>query len=224
VSGGAPGGFSFTPLPTAEVRRQEGYLVPLADAVRDLVDATIRSTVPEAEVREVTALVEAATERLRARQLDGAAGVHLNGEGYSWQWGNAAVGLRNAAAPPMRIEADGAGVHRADVTLGAAHEGPPGKVHGGVLALLLDHLMGVAASSGRRPTLTGTLTIRYRSATGLGPLRAEAWIDREEGLKTVVLARVAAAGATTVEAEGVFVVPRWAREYAARERANGTGG
>ena len=57
----------------------------------------------------------------------------------------------------------------ADVVLGAAYEGPPGLVHGGVAAMLLDHLMGETASAGHsRVTLTGTLTMRYRRGTPSG--------------------------------------------------------
>ena len=39
--------FAHSDLPTAEVDRQQEVYDALADAVRGLVDATIRSTVPE---------------------------------------------------------------------------------------------------------------------------------------------------------------------------------
>lgn len=202
--------FILSQTPSSEVDRLESVHGPLADAVRDLVDATIRTTVDEDEVHQVRAEVEALVRRLRARQLDGPAGVHFNGEGRSWSWGNAVVGLRNAVAPPLDVVHDPGGLVHADVVLGAAYEGPPGLVHGGVAAMLLDHLMGETASGFRRLTLTGTLTVRYRRGTPLGALRLEGRIDREEGRKVHVVATIADVDGVTVEAEGVFIVPSWA--------------
>ncbi|MFI7589729.1 PaaI family thioesterase [Spongisporangium articulatum] len=217
-----PGGFRFSDVPTEEIDRLEAELVPLADSVRALVDATIRSTVDLDEIRRARAEVDAVTARLRAAQMEGPAGVHFNAEGKAWHWGNAAVGARNAVAPPMPVRRDPDGVTRADVELGAAYEGPPGKVHGGVTALLLDHLMGVTASDGSRPTMTGTLTIRYERATPLGTVHLEGRIRGEEGVKVFVEALVLDDEARVcVRAEGVFVVPRWARQFAGLPEESG---
>ena len=98
-----------------------------------------------------------------------------------------------------------------DFRLGAAYEGPPGHVHGGVAALILDHVLGAAASSPQQPMLTGTITMRYRRLTPLGDLHVEARIVRTEGIKTFAEGHLADAEGVTVEAEGVFIRPRWAR-------------
>lgn len=204
------GEFIHDETPTSEIERLEALYRPLADAVRDLVDATIRTTVDDDTIRQAQADVEALVARLRARQLDGPAGVRFNSEARAWNWGNAVVGQRNALAPPLELVRDADGLMHADVVLGAAYEGPPGLVHGGVSALLLDHLMGETASAGHsRVTLTGTLTMRYRRGTPLGPLRLEGRIDREDGRKVYVVATLADAEGVTVEADGVFIVPRW---------------
>ncbi|GGO77471.1 PaaI family thioesterase [Nocardioides deserti] len=195
---------------TAEVDRLEAVHAPLADGVRALVEATIQTCVDEDEVRAVRAEVDALVARLRARRTDGPAGVHYNAEGRTWSWGNAVVGERNAIAPPLRVVRDPDDSVHADVVLGVQYEGPPGMVHGGVGALLLDHVMGVAASARKRVTFTGTLTMRYVRATPLGPVRVEARIDREEGRKVFVVATLADPDGVTVEAEGVFIVPSWA--------------
>ncbi|MDN4174216.1 PaaI family thioesterase [Nocardioides sp. SOB77] len=197
-------------LSTAEVDRLEAVHRPLADSVRELVDATIRTTVDDEEVAAVRAEVDALVARLRARQIEGAAGVRYNAEGRTWSWGNAVVGERNALAPPLDVVRDPDGLVHADTLLGAAYEGPPGMVHGGVGALLLDHVMGVTASARKRVTFTGTLTMRYVRSTPLGPVRLESRIDREEGRKVFVVATLADPDGVTVEAEGVFIVPRWA--------------
>ena len=64
----------------------------------------------------------------------------------------------------------------------AAYEGPPGLVHGGVVALLLDQILGGAADHAGVPGMTGTLTVRYRKGTRLGPVRVTARVDRVEGV------------------------------------------
>jgi len=205
------GGFIHDEIPSEEVDRIEAAYGPLAEAVRQLVDATIRTTVPPEEADLALAEIEAVVKRLRAQQLPGPAGVRFNSEGRAWNWGNAVVGLRNAVAPPLDIVHVESGLAHASVTLGAAYEGPPGLVHGGVTALLLDHLMGeTAAAAFTRVTFTGTLTMVYRRGTPLGPLRLDARIDREEGRKVWVVASIGDEEGPTVEAEGVFIIPKWA--------------
>jgi hypothetical protein len=53
--------------------------------------------------------------------------------------------------------------------------------------------------------------MRYRRITPLGDLHAEARIVRTEGVKTFAVGHLADADGVTVEAEGVFIQPRWAR-------------
>jgi acyl-coenzyme A thioesterase PaaI-like protein len=195
-----------------ELERQVALHGPFAQAVRDLVDATIRTEVDDDEVRAVRAEIEALTERLRKRQLDGSYGVRFTAEGRGRPWGNPVVGLRNPAAPPVVVEHDSSGRAWSSFHLGAAFEGPPGLVHGGVAAMVLDQMLGEAAGAGGKPGMTGTLTLRYRRGTPLGDLRAEAWIDRSEGIKTWAQGRLMDADGVTVEAEGLFILPRWARE------------
>jgi acyl-coenzyme A thioesterase PaaI-like protein len=100
-----------------------------------------------------------------------------------------------------------------DFHLGAAYEGPPGHVHGGVAALVLDHLLGEAASDGINPRLTGTISFRYVRATRLGRLHAEATTTHTEGVKTYAVGHLADDEGITVEAEGVFIQPRWVRDH-----------
>ena len=105
------------------------------------------------------------------------------------------------------IERDASGAAFTDFDLGAPYEGPPGHVHGGVSALVLDHVLGEAASDGETPRFTGTITMRYLRTTKLGRLHAEAHIDRTEGVKTYVVGHLADEDGITVEAEGVFITP-----------------
>ena len=195
----------------AEIERQRALYGPLAQSIRELADASIRTEVEDDEVRAAQAEIEAITARLRTRELPGSYGVRFSSSGTSRAWGNAVVGARNPIAPPVEVQTDPAGRAWADFRLGAAYEGPPSLVHGGVSALILDQLLGEAAGAGRKPGMTGTLTVRYRRPTPLGALHGEAHIDRVEGVKTFVVGHLADAGGVTVEAEGVFILPRWAR-------------
>jgi acyl-coenzyme A thioesterase PaaI-like protein len=158
------------------------------------------------------AAIDAATARLRSKQVDGSYGIRFTSDGDRMPWGNVVIGVRNPVAPPLDVKRDPDGGVYTDFHLGAAYEGPPGHVHGGVAALVLDHILGDAASTPETPRFTGTFTLRYLRTTRLGNLHAEARIDRTEGVKTYAVGHLADEDGVTVEAEGVFIQPRWARE------------
>jgi acyl-coenzyme A thioesterase PaaI-like protein len=204
----------FTPedLNAEDVERLRAVYEPLAESVRALIDATIRTEVDADTVAAAKAEIDSATARLRHQQTEGSFGVRYLATGERMAWGNAVIGIRNPLAPPVQIHRDDSGASVCDFHLGAAYEGPPGHVHGGVAALILDHLLGEAASDGINPRLTGTINFRYVRATRLGDLHAEARITRTEGVKTYAVGHLSDAEGVTVEAEGVFIQPRWARE------------
>jgi acyl-coenzyme A thioesterase PaaI-like protein len=204
--------FTVEDLSSEDIARLREIYEPLTDSVRSLVDATIRTEADAQTVAEVKRDIDAAIARLRERQLEGAFGVRVTESGESMGWGNAVIGLRNALAPPLITSRDDSGRISADFYLGAAYEGPPGHVHGGVAALILDHVLGEAASPDRQPRFTGTITMRYLRPTRLGSLRTEAIRIRSEGVKTYCSGHIADAEGVTVEAEGVFITPRWLRD------------
>lgn len=213
----APPGYVHDDMTDAEIKEREAALVPLTDSVRGLVDAVVRTQVPDAVLDDVRRRVEALTEELLAEALPGPHGVRFGADGGFRNYGNPVVGKGNAFAPPLVVRRDGEDVW-ADFELGPSYEGPPGLVHGGVSALILDQLLGEAASAGGRPGMTGTLTIVYRHGTPLGPLRGEARIESTEGVKAIVRGRLltrpedGSEPTLCVEAEGIFILPRWARE------------
>jgi acyl-coenzyme A thioesterase PaaI-like protein len=180
----------------------------LADSVRRLIDATIRTQVDEVTLAAVKEKIDCATDELSAELMPGSFGVRQTGDGQSMAWGNVVIGLRNPVAPPLAINHGADGLVWADFALGAAYEGPPGHVHGGVCAMVLDHVLGATAHKPGRPAYTGNLRIRFLRGTPLGPLRAEARVDRVEGVKTFAIGHIADARGITVQAEGVFVHPR----------------
>ncbi|MDG3016666.1 PaaI family thioesterase [Speluncibacter jeojiensis] len=203
--------FPVEDIDADELARREALFGPLADTVRELIDVTIRSEADEDTILEAAQRIRDVTKRLNDRRCEGGFGVRFTEHGHMMTWGNAVSGLRNAIAPPLVVEQAADGGMCSDFTLGAAYEGPPGLVHGGVCALVLDQVCGMAASTAK-PNLTGTLSLRYRRPTPLGPVRARARIDRIEGVKTFVVGELYDAdGNVTVSAEGVFILPAWAR-------------
>lgn len=204
-------------LTAADVERLRSVYEPLTQSVRDLIDATIRTEADAQAVTAARAEIDSATARLRSSQLDGPFGVRQVTDGDPMPWGNAVIGLRNPSAPPLvirRVPGSPDNLDRyvtSDFYLGAAFEGPPGHVHGGVSAMLLDHVLGDAVSTPGVHRLTGTITVRYRRLTPLGRLHAEARITHTDGFKTYATGHIADASGITVEAEGVFIEPRWAR-------------
>ncbi len=122
------------------------------------------------------------------------------------------TGEANPLAPPIRITTTPEGTARAEFILGPVYEGPPGAVHGGVSAAILDSLLGAAAAAGQRPGMTAKLILSYLRPTPLGvPLVAEAWITGVDRRTTLVDGRILnERGELTVEATGEFSLPlRW---------------
>jgi len=203
--------FTLENISAEDMNRLRAMYEPLTQAVRELIDATIRTQADAAVVAAAKSEIDAATARLRQQQLDTTFGVRYLATGERMAWGNAVIGIRNPIAPPVVIHRDDSGKAWCDLHLGAAYEGPPGHVHGGIAALVLDHLLGEAASDGVNPRLTGTISLRYVRATRLGQLHAEAITTRTDGVKTFAAGHLADEEGVTVEAEGVFILPRWAR-------------
>jgi acyl-coenzyme A thioesterase PaaI-like protein len=205
--------FSFDVISAEDYARQRASYAPLTDALRRLIDAGIHTAVDEATVQQALGHLSAATELLEQEQRAATSTLRHADTGRPLAWANPAVGLRNAIAPPMVIEHEPDGSCWSEITLGAAYEGPPGWVHGGICALLLDHILGEVASEGlTKPKFTGTISLRYLRGTHLGQIRAEAFVERSEGVKTFARGYLRDADGVTVEAEGVFIKPAWARD------------
>ncbi|GAA3810672.1 PaaI family thioesterase [Sphaerisporangium flaviroseum] len=191
-------------------------LTVLAQQVRELVDAVVLTDVPEDEVTAVTAEIVALADRLNATRRATPLPHEFGPDGRFRHLGNAVTGEANPHALPLVIERTADGVSRAEVTFRPAHEGPPGSVHGGVSAMILDHLLGDAVATSGRPSVTGTLSIRYRQPVPYGePLVASAAVSRGEGRKTWADgAIVSSEGKTLVEATALFITPaQWMDGY-----------
>jgi acyl-coenzyme A thioesterase PaaI-like protein len=92
------------------------------------------------------------------------------------------------------------------VTLGPAHEGAPGRAHGGLVAALIDETMGLVLGIIRTPAFTGRLTVTYRAPTPLGvELTGTARVIEQRGRKITMAAEVRAGDELIAEGDGLFI-------------------
>jgi acyl-coenzyme A thioesterase PaaI-like protein len=183
----------------------------LGTALRDLVDASVTTTVPAGELRAAAADARAVTARLAAARRPATQLPVLDDPLVFRRVYNPVSGVGSAFAPPVTIRRVEGGVVAA-ATLGAAYEGPPGYVHGGMSSLLMDQLLGSAAIAAGLWGMTVRLELDYRRPVPLStPLALQARVTEAAGRKCVVTGTIATAAApdrTLVEARGVFVMPR----------------
>ncbi|MFE6508399.1 PaaI family thioesterase [Nocardioides sp. NPDC057767] len=122
------------------------------------------------------------------------------------------TGPENAIAPPLTLAAEPDGSVAGSVNLGITYQGPPGCVHGGISALLLDHTLGVANAHAGTSGMTGTLTVRYLKPVPLHTdLVVRGWQERVEGRKIWSGGSISADGVVLVQADGLFIDTHLAR-------------
>jgi hypothetical protein len=116
------------------------------------------------------------------------------------------TGPENAIAPPLALAGRGDGAIEGITTLGLPYQGPPGLVHGGVSALLLDHTLGVANHWAGPSGMTAQLTLRYHRTTPLfEPLTVTGRQVSVDGRKIRTEGTITADGEVCVSADGLFI-------------------
>lgn len=193
------------------------------DATRALIEGLRVADAPPADLERVAALVTEATALLAPHRVDGLraqSGLRFDpaaraeraslsdfvvGDLATFFPYSPVVGPLNPLSPPATLWYDGERA-RGRVTLPAPYTGPPGAVHGGMIALIFDELLGAACIWSGVGAFTGTLSIRYERFTTIETeIELEAWVDRIEGRKVFVLGEMRIAGAVTARAEGIFI-------------------
>ena len=121
------------------------------------------------------------------------------------------MGPLNPISPPAKMVKVAVGDHfevHGEVVFPAAFNGPPGCVHGGVLAELFDELLGVVGVVNGLGGFTGTLTVVYRSPTPLHSLLTfRSWIDRVDGRKIFSVAEIHCGERLCASANAIFIQP-----------------
>lgn len=111
----------------------------------------------------------------------------------------------NALGIPQSIEVSG-GEARSELRLQAVHEGPPGMLHGGFGAALLDAVLGVLVMAEVRPAVTAELTLSFHHPTPLDEtIQVNGRIVEVRPRTIFAEGTITANGVVTVSARGRFV-------------------
>ncbi|MGO8957914.1 MAG: PaaI family thioesterase [Streptosporangiaceae bacterium] len=174
----------------------------LGEALRRLLDVVVRTGASPADLKAAVATVEELTASLADPTVQ--ADMSVRRDSYRAHM-SLVGGLSHPIAPQLAMALAGDS-GTGEVVVGPLFQGGPGLVHGGVIALLIDHAMGCVAARPERPAMTVRLAIRYRRPTPLGvPLTVSATLDRIEGRKLHLSGTIIAAGEVTVEADAIFL-------------------
>jgi acyl-CoA thioesterase FadM len=115
-------------------------------------------------------------------------------------------GRGQTMSPALVVEQQAAGDIRGHVTFGRYFLGVNGAVHGGVLPLLFDEVLGRAASLTGQRLRTASLKTDFRALTPLDTkLQVRGWLERQEGRKFFVRGELRHGDVVCAEAEGLFL-------------------
>lgn len=179
----------------------------LAEATRELVEAVALTGAGTRALALARAEVEELTARLRRTSRPHALRPGPDDLAALRGAASATIVVRpgNPAAVPLAIRVH-AETAEATWTAGPVHEGPPGSLHGGLSASLLDSVLGTLVQVRGEPAVTGTLSVRYRRRVPLGvPLTISGALGERTGRRLPVTGRIEAEGEVCVEAEALFV-------------------
>lgn len=155
------------------------------------------------------------TERLRAvaDELEAASADVDDRQARTWSRSDyvavcPVMGRGNVVAPHVDFDRLPDGTFRGEVTLGLEYQGPPGCVHGGIVSLLFDVVLGRANFHSGTTGMTVCLDVDYHSPTPiLEPLVLTGRQVRVEGRKIWSQGALHAGDRLCATAEGFFVEP-----------------
>ncbi|WP_419928747.1 PaaI family thioesterase [Candidatus Poriferisocius sp.] len=186
----------------------------VASAARRLLNAVRVTAASDDAVSEATELLEQAAGLLEAEQMKGLQRQGVMGEletvfesrdPMAFFPYSPIIGRLNPASPPAEFWAEGIEVH-GRMNLSAIYAGPPGLVHGGIIAMVFDELLGVVNVVNGRGGYTGTLNVKYHRPTPLmEEIALRAWPSGSEGRKLYAAGEMVYDGTVTATAEGVFI-------------------
>jgi acyl-coenzyme A thioesterase PaaI-like protein len=197
------------------IAERAGEMAELVRGVRRLVAATVLNRAPAGEVGSLATELNDIAERLERHVPDpppsvtdmSASGIASDGATLTARMAfDVVVGPYSPLALPVELVFDPPrALGRARFTL--PYEGPPGCVHGAVIAGTFDIVFTAANIVAGAAGPTVSLTTRYRRATLLHEEAVfEAWVDRIEDRRVFTRGRLVQGGTVTVESEGVFAL------------------
>lgn len=182
----------------------------VAAAVRRVTDAVLRAG------DALTARAGSLTDRLSAiaDEIEVAAPPIADRFAEMWAPGrprahDPAAGAQNPIAPPLRLARGDSGEVQGGVTLGWGYQGPAGYAHGGMSALLLDHVLGLSNAWAGTPGMTAHLELDFHRPVPLErPLTVTARQISVQGRKMRATGEISSAEGVHVTAEGLFLTAR----------------
>ncbi|MUL40818.1 PaaI family thioesterase [Streptomonospora sp. PA3] len=196
-------------LPVVGEEEIPAELTSLVQEVRSLVDAVAHTRAGGEELAAAREAVAAATARLQGARHDIGTMVRHTWPDGRVEYGtltNVVSGPTNPAALPLRLETVPEGGLRGEAVLNGVYQGPPGLVHGGWLAALLDQALGAAAGAEGKPGLTANLDVDYRRPTPLNaPLEITSRVTGTERRKVFVSGEIRHNGEVTAEGTAIMV-------------------
>lgn len=155
------------------------------------------------------------TERVRevADQLEATSATPQRRQSVTWSnWDFLSncpvVGPANVLAPPLEFELLEDGTLRAEATLGLEYQGPPACVHGGIVSLIFDAVLGRANYHAGTTGMTVYLDVDYHSPTPImEPIVVTGRQVRVDGRKIWTQGAIHAGDRLCATAEGFFVTP-----------------
>jgi acyl-coenzyme A thioesterase PaaI-like protein len=197
--------------PAAVGRQAE--LASFASTVRRLVRLTVVSRAPAVVLHEANEALRSVADRLDTPVPDPVPSITEPGPQRAQPDAAAlvrsmafdgVVGPYNPLAPPVNITLEPP-LAIGRVTFSSPYEGPPGCVHGGVLAGVFDIVFSAANIMGSVAGPTVSLSLRYRRPTLLGVEAVfEAWVAEVAERRVRTAGRLVQDGQVTVEADGAF--------------------
>jgi acyl-coenzyme A thioesterase PaaI-like protein len=191
----------------------------LAERVRELVSAVVMTDVDADTRARAARQIADITDTLCARRREHPLLLvrHPNGQLESML--QAGSGLLNPQAPPLTwverppelppgteprpIEV------RARCTFTESHAGSPSRVYGGVLALVLDEVLGVATLTAGASGMTVALSVSLTGGTPFGvPVDIVGRYTHREGRKSFANGELLVDGAVTARASAIYVQER----------------
>ena len=182
----------------------------LAAATRALNEKLVSTDINPELAAALTEKIEDLTAELsRAEQVDGLVDMAKRGERGTIDnvMGElVAMAGRSHPCSPDLVWQEEPNRITGTMTFGQAFEGPPGHVHGGWVAGVLDHLMGMTHVRTGYPGMTGGLSVRYLKPTPLNQVIQVSAEARElDDKRTEVKAAMRCGDTTTATAEAIFV-------------------
>lgn len=201
----------------------------LNTALRDLIDTVRTADLDGVDLGAEIDTIRSVTDGLHPHRHEGIrmqAGLHFGAtdgapgsENFSISRDNSpnrffpyspVVGLLNPIAPPVRmwmVDGESGLEMHGEASFGAPYNGPPGCVHGGVIAATFDELLGSVCVVNGLGGFTGTLTVVYRSTTPLEEtVTMRGWHDRTEGRKVFARGELHHGERLCAEVEGIFIL------------------